>query len=157
VEAVNDHQKRTLVDKVAARFGADLTGRRFAVWGLAFKPGTDDMREAPSISVIRGLLERGATACAYDPVATNEARRSLGGLKGIDYATSAEAALQGCDALIIVTEWKEFRSPDFAALRSSLRSPVVFDGRNLFEPSLVQSEGIEYHAVGRLQPAAAAH
>jgi UDPglucose 6-dehydrogenase len=157
VEAVNDHQKRTLVDKVAARFGADLTGRRFAVWGLAFKPGTDDMREAPSLTVIRGLLERGATACAYDPVATKEARRNLNGLKGVDYATSAEAALHGCDALIIVTEWKEFRSPDFASLRSSLKSPVVFDGRNLFDPLLVKAEGIEYHAVGRLQPAPAAH
>jgi UDPglucose 6-dehydrogenase len=114
------------------------------------------MREGPSLSVIRGLLERGATVCAYDPVASKEARRALNGLEGLRYANSADAALDGCDALIIVTEWKEFRSPDFTALRSSLRSPVVFDGRNLFDPAFAQSEGIEYHAVGRLQPSTAA-
>ena len=149
VEAVNQRQKERLVEKVVARFGADLTGRRFAVWGLAFKPGTDDMREAPSLTVIRGLLQRGATVAAYDPVAMPEARRQLAGTQGVAFADSAEAALSGADALIIVTEWKEFRSPDFGTMRSTLKERAVFDGRNLYEPRIVRSEGLEYHGIGR--------
>ncbi|HSB21697.1 MAG TPA: UDP-glucose/GDP-mannose dehydrogenase family protein [Burkholderiaceae bacterium] len=149
VEAVNERQKHALVDKVVARFGADLAGRRFAVWGLAFKPGTDDMREAPSIAVIKGLTEHGASVAAYDPVAMTEARRHLGGVKALDYASGSSAALTGADALIIVTEWKEFRSPDFDAIKATLRQPVVFDGRNLFDPALMREMGIEYHGIGR--------
>jgi len=149
VDAVNERQKSVLVDKIVARFGADLTGRRFALWGLAFKPGTDDMREAPSIAVIKGLAGRGASLVAYDPAATTEAKRYLEGVKALDYASDSSGALVGADALIIVTEWKEFRSPDFDAIRRALRQPVIFDGRNLFEPALVREMGLEYHAIGR--------
>jgi UDPglucose 6-dehydrogenase len=149
VEAVNEAQKQTLVDKVVARFGADLSGRRFALWGLAFKPGTDDMREAPSLVVVRELTARGASVVAYDPVATDEARRSMRGWPGIEFVASAREAVEGADALVIVTEWKEFRSPDFDHLRRSLRQPVVFDGRNLFDPALLHGEGLEYHCIGR--------
>jgi UDPglucose 6-dehydrogenase len=149
VEAVNERQKHVLVDKIVARFGADLNGRRFALWGLAFKPGTDDMREAPSKVVIDALLARGAHVRAYDPVAVDEARRVLPGRDALDYAASATAALDGADALVIVTEWKEFRSPDFDALRGTLKQPVVFDGRNLFDPELMVQMGVEYHAIGR--------
>jgi len=151
VEAVNEVQKQTLVDKIVARFGPDLSGRRFALWGLAFKPGTDDMREAPSLVVIKGLTDRGATVCAYDPVAIAEAKRSTSGWQGIEYAASGPAATEGADALVIVTEWKEFRSPDFAELRRSMKQPVVFDGRNLFDPAFVREAGLEYHGVGRPQ------
>jgi len=149
VEAVNEAQKQTLVDKVVARFGADLSGRRFALWGLAFKPGTDDMREAPSLVVVRELTARGASVVAYDPVAIDEARRSMQGWPGIEFVASAREAVEGADALVIVTEWKEFRSPDFDHLRRSLRQPVVFDGRNLFDPALLHGEGLEYHCIGR--------
>ncbi len=149
VEAVNERQKHVLVDKIVARFGADLNGRRFALWGLAFKPGTDDKREAPSKVVIDALLARGARVRAYDPVAVDEARRVLPGRDALDYAASATAALDGADALVIVTEWKEFRSPDFDALRGTLKQPVVFDGRNLFDPELMVQMGVEYHAIGR--------
>jgi len=149
VEAVNEAQKQTLVDKVVARFGADLSGRRFALWGLAFKPGTDDMREAPSRVVVRELTARGASVVAYDPVATDEARRSMQGWPAIEFVASAREAVEGADALVIVTEWKEFRSPDFDHLRRSLRQPVVFDGRNLFDPALLRGEGLEYHCIGR--------
>ncbi|KAB2868257.1 MAG: UDP-glucose/GDP-mannose dehydrogenase family protein [Burkholderiaceae bacterium] len=149
VEAANERQKSVLVDKVVARFGADLTGRRFALWGLAFKPGTDDMREAPSIAVIQGLTGRGASVAAFDPVAMAEARRHLADVKLLDYAPSSDAALAGADALIIVTEWKEFRSPDFDGMKTALKQPVIFDGRNLFEPALVREMGLEYHGIGR--------
>jgi UDPglucose 6-dehydrogenase len=149
VEAINESQKHVLVDKIIARFGPDLTGRRFAIWGLSFKPGTDDMREAPSLVIIKGLIDHGATVCAYDPVAVAEARRSIKGWRDIEFAASGPAATQGADALVIATEWKEFRSPDFSALRSDLKQPVIFDGRNLFDPEFVGSEGIEYHCVGR--------
>ena len=152
VEAVNEAQKQTLVDKVIARFGADLAGRRFALWGLAFKPGTDDMREAPSLVVAHGLTERGAAVVAYDPVATAEGQRRMQGWPGVEFAPSAADAAEGADALVIVTEWKEFRSPDFEHLRRTLRQPVVFDGRNLFEPDRMRSEGLEYHCVGRASP-----
>jgi UDPglucose 6-dehydrogenase len=147
VEAANERQKAVLLDKIVARFGADLAGRRFALWGLAFKPDTDDMREAPSRVLIEGLLGRGASVCAYDPVAIGEARKIFDGR--IAYAARAMDALVGADALVIATEWKEFRSPDFAALRAALREPVLFDGRNLFPPDLPQAAGLEYHAIGR--------
>ncbi|HAU56835.1 MAG TPA: UDP-glucose 6-dehydrogenase [Comamonadaceae bacterium] len=152
VQAVNDRQKQVLVDKIVARFGPDLHGRRFAVWGLAFKPGTDDMREAPSLTIIELLLARGAEVAAYDPVALAQARRVLGERPGLHLVDQATTALEGADALVIVTEWKEFRSPDFAHLAATLRQPVVFDGRNLFEPADMQALGLEYHAIGRGAP-----
>ena len=149
VEAANDRQKTVLVDKVVRRFGEDLAGRRFAIWGLAFKPNTDDMREAPSRVIAEALLARGATLCVYDPVAMDEARRVLQGVVGIDYAESAADALEGADALLLVTEWKEFRTPDFEHIKATLKQPVVFDGRNLWEPALMKAQGLEYHAIGR--------
>ena len=152
VQAVNDRQKGLLAQKVVQRFGPDLRGLRFALWGLAFKPGTDDMREAPSLTVIDQLLQRGAEICAYDPVAMPQARRALGERPGLSYADSANGALDGAAALVIVTEWKEFRSPDFTHLAAALRTPVIFDGRNLFEPGDMQRLGIEYHPIGRAAP-----
>ena len=149
VEAANDRQKMVLVDKVVKRFGEDLKGRRFAVWGLAFKPNTDDMREAPSRVIVDALLARGATLSAYDPVAMTEARRVMEGLSGITYADSADATLDGADALLVVTEWKEFRTPDFDRIKAALKQPVVFDGRNIWEPALMKTLGIEYHGIGR--------
>ena len=149
VEAVNEAQKNVLVDKIVARLGADLTGRRFALWGLAFKPNTDDMREAPSRAVIAALGRRGARVTAYDPIAMDEARRSLGAVAHLDYATSPQAACDGADALVVLTEWKEFRSPDFDVLRRQLKEPLVFDGRNLYEPEAVRAAGLEYFAIGR--------
>ena len=149
VEEANDHQKMLLVRKVVKRFGEDLKGRHFALWGLAFKPNTDDMREAPALVIIEALLQRGATVSAYDPVAMEEAQRSLGPRAGLSYAAHAEAALEGADALLLVTEWKEFKSPDFAGIKAALKQPVVFDGRNQYEPSLMTALGIEHHGVGR--------
>ena len=157
VEAVNEAQKQVLGDKIVRRLGAELQGKKFALWGLAFKPGTDDMREAPSRSLIARLIGLGAEVVAYDPVAMDEARRAMPGLAGLHYARSATAALEGADALVIVTEWKEFRSPDFDAIAQRLRQPLVFDGRNLFEPELMQQLKIEYHCIGRplMRPAGA--
>ncbi len=152
VEAVNAEQKMVLVDKVVARYGADLRGRRFALWGLAYKPNTDDMREAPSRVIVRALIERGAAVQAYDPVAGAEAARVFGELKGLSLVDSAAQALEGADALIIVTEWKEFRTPDLDAVREALRDHVVFDGRNLYDPALMRSLGLEYHPIGRSAP-----
>jgi len=158
VEAVNQRQKQVLGDKILARYGSDvagkrfarpLEGKRFALWGLAFKPGTDDMREAPSRVLIETLIGAGARITAYDPVAMDEARRLMPGLAGLDYAGSATEALEGADALVIATEWKEFRSPDFEAICTRLREPVVFDGRNVFDPALMRSLGIEHHGIGR--------
>jgi len=149
VEAANERQKRVLSDKVTARFGQDLAGRHFALWGLAFKPNTDDMREAPSLVIIDELLRRGATLSAYDPVASQEAQRLLAGRQGIAFVDRAEAALPGADALLIVTEWKEFRTPDFDTLKAQLKNPLIFDGRNLYEPALMKGLGIEYHGIGR--------
>jgi len=149
VEEANDAQKRVLTAKVKARFGDDLGGRKFAVWGLAFKPNTDDMREAPSRYLLADLFAAGATVAAYDPVAMHEAQRVFGDEPRLTYAESPAAALDGADALIIVTEWKEFRSPDFAVLLAKLKSPVIFDGRNLYEPKLPRGYGFEYFAIGR--------
>lgn len=147
VEAANSRQKVRLLDKIQRYFAADIKGKHFALWGLAFKPNTDDMREAPSLEIIAGLLKGGASVCAYDPVAGNEAKRILG--DSICYAASPEAALEKADALIIVTEWKEFQNPDFALIREALIHPVIFDGRNLYDPHIVAAYGIEYEAIGR--------
>ena len=149
VEAANEAQKLRLVEKIVARLGADLAGRRFALWGLAFKPNTDDMREAPSLEIVAALAARGATVVAYDPVAIPEARRVFGDAPHIGYAVSPMDAVAGADALIVITEWKEFRSPDFAAIRAALAQPLVFDGRNLYEPALVRAAGLEYFSIGR--------
>ena len=150
VEAANQVQKGVLGHKITARLGKDLDGKTFALWGLAFKPNTDDMREAPSLVLIEELLARGASVCAYDPVAVHEARRILGENPRIRYAASPMEALDGADALAIVTEWKEFRSPDFAAIKAKLKTPVIFDGRNLYDPATPRKAGLEYFAIGRL-------
>jgi UDPglucose 6-dehydrogenase len=151
VERANEAQKHILGGKIKARFGKDLTGRKFALegkrialWGLAFKPNTDDMREAPSLTLIADLLAAGAEVRAYDPVAKPK-------IKGVVIAESATDAVQGCDALAIVTEWAEFRAPDFAALKKTLKTPAIFDGRNLYDPAMVRALGFEYFPVGRKQ------
>jgi UDPglucose 6-dehydrogenase len=149
VERVNQAQKSRLLEKIVARYGENLDGKRFAVWGLAFKPNTDDMREATSQVVIPGLVQRGATIVAYDPVAMGQAKKAFAGMRGIQYASSPLAALDGADCLIIVTEWKEFRSPDFGEIKRRLKSPVIVDGRNLYEPAFVRGLGIEYSGIGR--------
>lgn len=149
VEAANEFQKHVLVAKVEQRFGADLTGKHFAVWGLAFKPNTDDMREAASRVVINELFKRGATVTAYDPVAMPEARRIFGDDARLRYAERPMQALDGADALLIVTEWKEFRSPDFDAIKAKLKSPVLIDGRNMFAPEMPRQAGLEYYGIGR--------
>lgn len=149
VEEVNQEQKHVLARKITAKFGEQLTGRRFAIWGLAFKPNTDDMREAPSRPLIEALLSRGATVTAYDPVAIPEAKRTLAAHPGLAYADSPVAALEDADALVIVTEWTEFRSPDFPALRARLKTGMIFDGRNLYDPEEVRRHGLEYHSIGR--------
>jgi UDPglucose 6-dehydrogenase len=149
VEAVNQMQKTRLVEKIVKRLGADLAGRTFALWGLAFKPDTDDMREAPSRAIISALLERGATVAAYDPVAIEVARGVFGKTPRLSFAVSPMAAVAGADALVVVTEWKEFRSPEFAEIKRQLKQPLLFDGRNLFDPALVRAAGIEYFGIGR--------
>jgi len=150
VERVNGLQKEVLATKIAHYLGEDLTGRNIAIWGLAFKPNTDDMREAPSRVLIEGLLRRGAIVTTYDPVAMPEARHVFGENSRIRYASSPMSALEGADVLAIVTEWKEFRSPDFKAIKASLKTPAVFDGRNLYVPAEVRRHGLEYYAIGRL-------
>jgi UDPglucose 6-dehydrogenase len=149
VEAANEAQKQVLVEKIVARLGDSLAGRRFAVWGLAFKANTDDMREAASLTVLTALARRGATIAAYDPVAMEEARRAFGDVAWLTYAKTPMAALDGADALVVLTEWKEFRSPDFDAIREKLKLPLLFDGRNLYDPPLVRAAGLEYVAIGR--------
>jgi UDPglucose 6-dehydrogenase len=149
VHEVNEAQKHVLGDKVRARFGERLTGRRFALWGLAFKANTDDLREAASRTLIADLLAAGARVRAYDPVAGAAARRLYDGEPRVEIVDGALQALEGCDALAIVTEWREFRSPDFAALKAKLGSPVIFDGRNLYDPAVVKGHGFEYFAIGR--------
>jgi UDPglucose 6-dehydrogenase len=151
VEEANERQKNVLAEKIVRRFGEQLEGRRFAIWGLSFKPNTDDMREAPSRVVIAALRSRGAEVVAFDPVAVEEARRIFSGDAGVSFAGSAMDAVKGADALVIMTEWKAFRSPEFDELRANLRQPVIFDGRNLYEPAVVASHGLEYHAIGRPQ------
>ena len=147
VEQVNERQKRFLVELAVGRFGEDLRGRTFAVWGLAFKPNTNDMREAPSLVTIRALLERGARVVAHDPAATGEARRILG--NAIEYREHNYDALEGADALFIHTEWHPYRHPDFARMRSLLAHAVILDGRNLYSPRAMLAHGFEYYSVGR--------
>ena len=149
VEQVNEAQKHVLGAKIKARFGASLAGKRMALWGLAFKPNTDDMREAASRTLIADLLAGGASVSAYDPVAGGEAKKIFAKYGSVRIADSAMAAVEGCDALAIVTEWREFRSPDFAALKAKLAAPVIFDGRNLYDPAMVKAQGFEYFPIGR--------
>jgi UDPglucose 6-dehydrogenase len=147
VESVNDAQKLRLLQKVDAHFGRSLKGRTIAVWGLAFKPRTDDMREAPAVPIVRGLLQRGARVRAFDPEARKVAETIFG--RAIQYARHAYDALKGADALVIVTEWNEFREPDFARMKRAMKAPVIFDGRNLYVPSQVRSLGFAYSSIGR--------
>ncbi|HAN56964.1 MAG TPA: UDP-glucose 6-dehydrogenase [Betaproteobacteria bacterium] len=149
VEVANDAQKHVLLDKIVAHFGTDLSGRTFAVWGLAFKPNTDDMREAPSRVLMEGLWARGAKVIAHDPAATHETQRIYGVHPQLTLVDTPMAALQGADALAIVTEWKVFRSPDFSAMKAALKAPLIFDGRNLYDPASVRAAGFEYLAIGR--------
>jgi UDPglucose 6-dehydrogenase len=149
VEGVNELQKSRLLAKMDARLGKDLSDRRIALWGLAFKPNTDDMREAPSREIIAGLASRGAQIVAYDPVAMTEARRIYRDAPYLRYADSPLDAAKDADAVVIVTEWQEFRSPDLPTLRRQVRQPLIFDGRNLYEPAWVAGNGFEYHAIGR--------
>ena len=148
VDAVNEAQKHVLFQKIEKRFGS-VKAKTFALWGLAFKANTDDMREAASLAVIADLVGAGAAVRAYDPVAGGEARRIFASQKNVNIVDSALSALEGADALAIVTEWQEFRSPDFPALKSRLRTPAIFDGRNLYEPAVVQAHGLEYYPIGR--------
>jgi len=150
VEEANDKQKHVLTEKIRKHFGSDLAGKHFALWGLAFKPNTDDMREAASRVLIQDLLKAGATVCAYDPVAIGEAKRIFKETKGLSFAKSQNQALDNADALVIVTEWKEFRSPDFSLIKQKVKENVIFDGRNMYEPKVVKNAGIKYFPVGRL-------
>ncbi len=147
VEDVNETQKTTLLSRLVDRLGEDLTGRTVAVWGLAFKPNTDDMREAPSLVTIEGLLERGARVVAHDPVATREARHHLG--DRIEYVDTNYHALDGADALVIHTEWHPYRSPDFPRMRAAMKTPLILDGRNLYDPQDMAEHGFEYVSIGR--------
>jgi UDPglucose 6-dehydrogenase len=152
VEAVNERQKHVLITKMRSHFADGLSGKSFALWGLAFKPNTDDMRQAPSLVIIDALLQAGAQVRAYDPVAANEARRLFAAhpmTRQLVFCKDAYEAAQGANALLIATEWKEFRSPDFARLKTLLKEPVIFDGRNLYEPALMERMGLYYVAVGR--------
>ena len=146
VEDVNDDQKKVIVKKVIQEFGDDLTGRSFAFWGLSFKPETDDMREAPSIVIANELIRRGAKVVAYDPVAIEEAKIVFG--NRIEYSDNAYSALQNADALILITEWREFRSPDWSKVESELKNPILFDGRNIFDRSHLKSKGFTYYGIG---------
>jgi UDPglucose 6-dehydrogenase len=152
VEAVNGRQKEILFHKMQRHFSGGLQGRTIALWGLAFKPNTDDMREAPAVTLIELLLHAGANVRAYDPVAATEATRILAGRSGFTLAKSAYEAAQGADALAIVTEWQEFRSPDFDKLKEILKAPVIFDGRNLYDPATLTRFGLTYYAIGRGKP-----
>jgi UDPglucose 6-dehydrogenase len=157
VESVNDKQKLILVAKICERYGENLAGKSFALWGLAFKPNTDDMRAAPSRVIIKELLNRGASVIAHDPVAEHEALRALELdfvgqpelLKRFSIASTPMAAVKEADALVIVTEWKAYRSPDFEELKQQLNHPVIFDGRNLYDPRSVLDMGFEYFGIGR--------
>ncbi len=149
VEEANEAQKQVLVNKLTARLGTDLKGKRFAMWGLAFKPNTDDMREAPSRSMLEALWAMGASVSAYDPAAMEETRRIYGERPDLLLVDSPMDALKGADALLIVTEWKVFRSPNFDTMKSLLKSPLVFDGRNLYEPQAMRDMGFDYLPIGR--------
>jgi UDPglucose 6-dehydrogenase len=146
---VNKRQKQVLFERIREHFGGDLQGKTIAVWGLAFKPNTDDMREASSRALLESLWEAGAAVRAYDPVAMTEASRLYGERRDLVLCERSEQALQGADALAIVTEWREFRSPDFDVIKSTLRHPVIFDGRNIYDPIKLRSLGIAYYGIGR--------
>ena len=156
-EQVNERQKLILVERLVQRMGEDLTGRKIAIWGLAFKPNTDDMREAPSRVVIRELLKRGAQVSAYDPVAGHEAMKALrldfegqeNTLEGFEVVTTDMQALEGADALMVLTEWKNFHNPDFVAMKAVMRYPLILDGRNLYNPEALREMGMAYQGVGR--------
>jgi len=158
VEAINHDQKQVLAQKVFVRYGRELVGKTFALWGLAFKPNTNDMRDAPSRMVISALLRAGAHIQAHDPVAADEARRVLALdfadapalLEKLQFMDKPMEAVQGADALIIVTEWKAYQSPNWPALKNAMKATVIFDGRNLYEPRDIKSQGIEYHSIGRV-------
>jgi UDPglucose 6-dehydrogenase len=149
VEQVNERQKLRLLERLDQHFGKrrGLKGKTIAVWGLAFKPRTDDMREAPAVPIIRGLLDRGATVRAFDPEARALAKRIFN--DGIIYARNAYDALSNADALLVVTEWNEFREPDFARMKKLMAAPVIFDGRNLYDPAQIRSLGFTYTSIGR--------
>ena len=149
VEEANEAQKSVLITKIKARFGADLKNKRFAFWGLAFKPNTDDMREAPSRVMLEALWEMGASVAAFDPAAMEEAHRLYGERDDFALVKTPMDALKNADALLIVTEWKAFRSPDFAAIKATLKNPIIFDGRNLYEPALMKEQGFDYYPIGR--------
>jgi UDPglucose 6-dehydrogenase len=149
VEEVNQAQKHVLAEKIKSRFGKDLRGKRFALWGLAFKANTDDLREASSLTLIEDLTRAGASVRAYDPAAGNEAKKLFVGQQQVEIVSSASAALEGADALAVVTEWQEFRSPDFGALKAKLKTAAIFDGRNLYDPKALKDLGFEYFAIGR--------
>jgi UDPglucose 6-dehydrogenase len=155
VHARNELQKRALADMVIDRYGKDLSGRLLAVWGLAFKPNTDDVREAPAISVIRLLHQAGARLRCYDPKASANAAAELADCRGVQFATDPYDALEGADGLIVCTEWNEFRTPDFDRIRSRLKERVVFDGRNLYDPRTMVRQRIEYYSIGRATAGAA--
>jgi UDPglucose 6-dehydrogenase len=149
VTSVNDRQKHIIGKKIKAKFGDDLSGRKFAIWGLAFKPNTDDMRESPAITIIQDIVGAGAVVSAYDPKAVNEAKkRYLKDIANIEYCESKYDALKDADALVLVTEWKEFRSPDFYEIKQRLKTPLIFDGRNQYDSQFLDKIGIEYHQVG---------
>ncbi len=150
VEEVNDAQKFVIAEKIVKRFGEDLTGKTFGLWGLAFKPGTDDMREAPSIYVVKELVKRGAKVKAYDPKAIEESKAFyLKDVKGVEYTDSKYKVVENADALILLTEWKEFRSPDFEEIKTHLKSPVIFDGRNQYNIFKLEKKGFEYYQIGK--------
>ncbi|KPV41677.1 UDP-glucose 6-dehydrogenase [Thiohalorhabdus denitrificans] len=154
VEAVNAEQKTVLERKIVARYGEDLTGKTFALWGLAFKPNTDDMREAPARRLMEGLWARGATVRAHDPEAMDECRRIYGERADLTLVDDRYTALEGADALVLVTEWKPFRSPDFDHIAATLRDPVIFDGRNIYDPAVLAPHGLAHVAIGRPQTTA---
>jgi UDPglucose 6-dehydrogenase len=149
VEAVNKKQKQVVFRKIHDYFDGNLEGKTIALWGLAFKPNTDDMREAPARELMEALWAAGARVRAYDPVAMGEAGRLYGQRDDLELVQDAEAALDGADALVIITEWQEFRSPDFETIRDNLSNAVIFDGRNIYDPVLVRSFGIKYFGIGR--------
>ena len=149
VERVNERQKEVIFHKLERRFGKDLRGRRIAIWGLAFKPETDDMREAPALNIIRLLLEAGAEVVAYDPVAMDECRRRIG--DSIKYADSIYTAAEGADAVLLLTEWKQFRVPSWQRLHREMRTPVIIDGRNIYDAADLADHGFEYSCIGRAE------
>jgi UDPglucose 6-dehydrogenase len=147
VESANETQKRVLIKKIRLALGEDLRNRRIALWGLAFKAGTDDMRESPALTLITGLLDAGVTICAHDPAAMQHARGLIG--NRIDYAETNYEALTNADALVVVTDWNEYRHPDFDRVKRTLKQPVIVDGRNLYDVEKMRELGVNYHSIGR--------